>query len=440
MTVALSNRSCTTLQWCTARPTAAVVGAGNRGELDSLGWARIVSAACRVATGRGFTALAVLLPNSLPAAELAQATAEGAVMGAYNNGLFRASARDERRLERLTLITSAPGASVAQAAREAAVVGESRNLCRDLVNSPPNTLTPVLLAERARELAGSSGLDCEVLDEARMGELGMDAILAVSAGSSEPARVVVLRHGDHSDGHLAVIGKGLTFDSGGLTLKPIEGMQTMKSDMAGAAAVIAGMMAIARLGLEGVSVVGYVGATENMPGSAAMRLGDVIRAHNGKSIEVVNADAEGRLVLADLLSLAQQRGASALVDFATLTGGAVVALGSAATLATGRPLSFVEEVIRAGRAGMERAWLMPIFEEYRQAMKSEIADIKNSGGREASALTAAAFLSEFVDRASWAHLDIAGTAYSREGTPYMAKGATGEGVGTIVQLARRSKR
>jgi leucyl aminopeptidase len=271
-----------------------------------------------------------------------------------------------------------------------------------------------------------------------MRELGMGSLLGVAAGSHQPPRLIKLRYGDtEAKEKVAFVGKGLTFDSGGLSLKTAEGMETMKTDMGGGAAVIAGMVAVARLKPKGLSVTGYVGATENMPGGAAMRPGDILAAMNGTTIEVLNTDAEGRLVLADVLSYAVREGATHIVDFATLTGAAQVSLGDAATLATGKPLEWVEEVVASSDACLDRAWPMPQYREYRQAMDSDFADLKNTGGRGGGALNAAAFLSEFVDGVPWAHMDIAGTAYGKDAKPYRSKGATGVGVGTIVGVVRR---
>jgi leucyl aminopeptidase len=318
-----------------------------------------------------------------------------------------------------------------------AIVAESRDIARDLVNRPPNEINPPALAERARDLSQQHGLTCDVLDEAAMKELGMGSFLGVAAGSRQPPQLIVMRYGDDSAPvHLALVGKGLTFDSGGLSLKTHEGMETMKTDMSGAAAVIAGMAAVARLAPSGLAVTGYVGATENMPDGNAMRPGDILTAMNGKTIEVLNTDAEGRLVLADVLAYAVRQGSTHIVDFATLTGAATVALGSAASLATGKPMDWVEQVVEAADGGFDRAWPMPQYREYRQAMDSEVADLKNTGVRGGGALNAAAFLSEFVEDVPWTHLDIAGTAFSRESRPYQPGGATGVGVGAIVSLVR----
>jgi leucyl aminopeptidase len=307
-----------------------------------------------------------------------------------------------------------------------------------MVNLPPNELTPTTLAENAREMAESCGIACQILDEGAIAHGGMGALRAVAGGSQQPARVIVLHYGDRSSPvKLALVGKGVTFDSGGLSLKPPDSMTTMKDDMAGAAAVIGAMEAIARLGFKRISITGYVGATENMPGGSAMRPGDVVAAVNGETIEILNTDAEGRLVLADVLAYAVIQGATHIVDVATLTGGAVVALGTAATLAAGQPETWVNDVVAAATAGLERAWPMPIYEEYRRAMDSNIADIKNSGGREASPLTASAFLRDFVAGAAWTHLDIAGTSWAADALPYQPPGGTGSGVGTLVSVAQR---
>lgn len=418
---------------------AVVCGAGSRDTVDGMTLMRVVAAGVRTAVKHKFFRIATVAVQAMHNAEFAAAASEGAFVGAYSGDLLKSSREPEHGLESLVLVANETSPSLVEALRTGQILGESRNLCRDLVNAPPNKMTPSVMADRAAELAAQYRLECTVMDEEAIRSAGMGSLLSVAAGSAEPPRVIMLRHGD-GDAKLSFVGKGLTFDSGGLTLKPREGMETMKSDMAGAAAVIAGLVAVSRLGIADCSIVGYAGATENMPGPAAMRLGDVINGVNGKTIEVVNADAEGRLVLSDLLAYAERQGASRIVDLATLTGGAVVALGRAATLATGRPMSFVQRVVESADAGRERAWAMPLYPEYRRALKSNVADLKNSAGRDASALIAAAFLSEFVDRAEWAHLDIAGTAYSKDGSPYAAPGATGEGVGTIVELARREAR
>ncbi len=412
----------------------ALVGLGKREDIDSLRLMRATSAATRYVTSRGWRRLGVVDRDELPANVVGQAVTEGVIRGTYDPGIKKTRDRPERRVETFSIVSDRD-ADIRHGARIGQIVGEASSLARDLVNLPANELTPTAMAERAREQAAANDLECEVLDESAMRELGMGALLGVAAGSAQPPRLIILRYGDpQAETRLALVGKGLTFDSGGLSLKTAEGMETMKCDMGGGAAVLAGMVAVARLAPKGISVTGYIGATENMPGGAAMRPGDVLTALNGETIEVLNTDAEGRIVLADVLSLACQRGATHVVDFATLTGAAVVALGYAATLASGKPAGWVARVVRAGDAGFDRAWQMPLFEEYRRAMDSEVADIKNTGGRAGGALTATAFLSDFVDGPQWAHLDIAGTAFSTTSSPYQPVGGTGAGVGTIAAL------
>ena len=418
-------------------PAVVYIGGGERASLENIIVMRLAAAAARTALSERYSQLAFLDPELIDPVEFGHVVTEGAIRGAYDPGI-RKSKRDEPpQLLELVLVSSRDKTALQQGADLGRIVGEANTLARDLINLPPNDLTPVVFAERAQQLAEECGLRCEVLEEQAMRDLGMGAILGVAAGSAEPPRVIVLRYGtDDASVKLSLIGKGLTFDSGGLSLKTAEGMETMKHDMGGGGAVVAGMVAIARVKPPNIQVTAYVGATENMPGGKAMRPGDVLTALNGERIEVLNTDAEGRLVLADLLAYAKQQGATHVVDFATLTGGAVVALGTACSLAAGHSNGWVASVVEAAERGLERTWQMPLFEEYRQAMDSEIADIKNSGGRQASPLTASAFLSDFAEGMEWAHIDIAGTSWSDRGSAYQSKGATGEGVGTIVSLVR----
>lgn len=423
----------------TGGSTLLLIGAGEREDFEPLKLMRVAAAAARFAVGRNFLDLAYVDPGLECPSQSAQAIVEGAIRGSYDPGLKKTKGHRPRGLDVVTLVADEANADEARHGVEVGrIVGESASTARDLVNLPPNELTPTAFAEHARDLGTEVGLEVEILDGDAIRELGMGALLGVAAGSRQPPRVIVLRYGDPgADLRLAFVGKGITFDSGGLSLKTAQGMETMKGDMGGGAAVVGGMLAIARLAPGGVCVTGYIGATENMPGSNAMRPGDILTAFSGETIEVLNTDAEGRLVLADLLAYAESQGATHLVDLATLTGGAVVTLGSAASLASGRPMEWVTTVVGAATAGFERAWAMPIYPEYRAAMNSDFADIKNSGGRKASALTASAFLSDFVTNAPWAHLDIAGTSFVDETKPYATKGGTGVGVATIVSLVRQ---
>ncbi|GAC1445840.1 MAG: leucyl aminopeptidase [Chloroflexota bacterium] len=417
-------------------PGLVFVGSGDRESADPLRTMRVFAAASRYLTGRGYMQLAAYNRGILPPTRWAHAAIEGLLRGAYDPGLKKTKGQNLRHLAGLTLVSGIGSREELDTGMQVGrIVGEAANLARDLVNTPANELTPRTFALRAEELARQCELQCDVMDEVRIAELQMGLLLAVASGSAEPPRVIRIRYGDHNAPiKLALVGKGITFDSGGLSLKPPDSMETMKGDMGGGAAVVAAMIAVAQLAPSNISVTGYIGATENMPGGRAMRPGDVFTAMNGETVEVLNTDAEGRLVLADLLVYATREGATHIVDFATLTGGAVVALGHAATLATGTPDSWVAQVVHAASSGLERAWHMPLYEDYRRAMDSDVADIKNTGGRWGSALTASAFLSDFVDGPQWAHMDIAGTSWADSADAFRPAGGTGESVATIASL------
>jgi leucyl aminopeptidase len=298
-------------------------------------------------------------------------------------------------------------------------------------------MTPTKVAEAARELASQSGLEAEVLDRAACEALGMGSYLSVAKGSDEPPQFVVLRHrGRGGDGYdLALVGKGITFDSGGISLKDPTDMHLMKYDMSGAAAILAAAGVVARLGLK-LNLIAIAPCTENLPGGHATKPGDVVTSMSGKTVEVINTDAEGRLVLIDGVSYAQREGATRIVDVATLTGAIMVALGRHYTGAFGRPDGFVDSIRRAGDQAGERIWPMPLSDEYRDEMKSEIADLRNSAGRQGGAILGAAFVDAAVDaETEWAHLDIASTAWFDEERPFSPKGPQGPMVRTLVQLA-----
>lgn len=356
----------------------------------------------------------------------AYALAEGLLLGAYRFDRHRSEKEEKALTFRI------PGAEeVLERARK---VAEGVYLARDLVNEPPNLLTPEALAERALEL-GALGVEVEVLDEEAIASLGMGAFLAVAQGSANPPRFIRLRYAPPgARARLDLVGKGLTFDSGGYSLKPTESMTTMKGDMAGAAAVLGAMKSAALLGLP-VEIRGYIAACENMISGRAYRVGDVLKTLSGKTVEVMNTDAEGRLTLADALFYAEREGAERILELSTLTGAAVVALGEevAALFAT-EPAwgSLVQEA--AHRAG-EKVWPMPLEKAYREKLKSPVADMKNVGDRNGGAITAALFLSEFV-RVPLAHLDIAGPAFAKKGHALGPEGGTGFGVRTILELAQ----
>ena len=318
-------------------------------------------------------------------------------------------------------------------------MAEGAILARDMVNEPANVMTPTRMAETAGRVAGSDNLSLTVFEASQMREMGMGALLGVAQGSDQPPKLIVLEYNgdpERPENNLGLVGKGITFDTGGISLKQPGGMEAMKGDMAGGASVIAAMQVIARLQPK-INVAGIIAATENMPGGSAQRPGDVVRAMNGKTIEVINTDAEGRLVLADALCWARQKGITRLVDVATLIGAMVVSLGKACTGVMGNDQSLVDQIAAAGDDAGERFWQLPMFDEYKDLIKSDVADMKNSGGRQAGSITAAFLLSEFVDGAAWVHLDIAGTSTASSTKGYHVKGASGVPVRTLAQLACR---
>jgi leucyl aminopeptidase len=335
---------------------------------------------------------------------------------------------------------SAPAGEVQEGARRAEVQGRAVSLARELVNLPPCELYPQTFAARARLVAQAAGVECTVLDEYQLESERMAALLAVARGSDRPPRLVVLRYRGTRDGRtLGLVGKGVTFDSGGLSLKTTEQMRDMKCDMAGAAAVLGAVQAIAELRLP-ANVLGVLPLVENLPGGRAMKLGDVLRARNGKTIEVLNTDAEGRLILADALAYAADQQVDHLVDLATLTGACMVALGAEVAGLMTNDEAWAETVRAAARRAGEKLWPLPMFEHYAELIKSHIADVKNTGGtRYGGAISAAKFLQEFVGGVPWAHLDIAGPAWAEEETATRDPGGTGCFVRTLIELAREWK-
>ncbi|HLX40603.1 MAG TPA: leucyl aminopeptidase, partial [Ktedonobacteraceae bacterium] len=372
-----------------------------------------------------------------------QAQVEGVLLGLYSFRKYQHSTNNGQNGRGVTEVriaaNNAKQYEYDQAVRKGSAMAEATNFARDLVNEPPNILNPTELANRASAMAKHVGLECEILDRPQMEELGMGGLLGVAQGSAEPPKFIILRYRgapDSKEKGLALVGKGITFDTGGISLKPAERMHEMKGDMAGAAAVISAMQVIAAL-KPAINVTALVSATENMPSGTAYRPGDILRIMNGKTIEIVNTDAEGRLVLADALSYAVQEGLSPIVDVATLTGGVVVALGSVNVGLFSNNAKLSEEIIEAGRTEGEKYWPMPLDDEYGDYIKSEIADIKQTGGKYASSVTAAKILEHFVGDAKWAHLDIAGVDYIDNKTAYQEKGATGYAVRTLAELALR---
>ncbi|MBT5872041.1 MAG: leucyl aminopeptidase [Candidatus Latescibacteria bacterium] len=371
--------------------------------------------------------------------DCAQATVEGALLGTYHHTAFKSDENEAiGTLDRMTIYSGSKAAvgNVRAGATTGQIVSQGAIMARDLSNAPGNALPPRLLADAARKMAKSAGLSCEVLNKKDIEALKMGALLAVSQGSDEPPRFIIMERGTASKKRdtLVLVGKGITFDSGGISIKPSGSMEDMKHDMSGAAAVIGAMQAIGKL-KPTLHVVGIVPASENLPDGKAMKPGDVITAMSGKTIEVINTDAEGRLVLADALAYSARYKPAAVIDLATLTGACVIALGDAASGMMGNDEKLLQRVKMAGEKSGERVWHLPIWKEHHDQIKGRTGDIKNSGGRSAGALTAGAFLENFVDF-PWVHLDIAGTAYSDKLSPYGPAGATGEGARLLVQFVR----
>ena len=373
-----------------------------------------------------------------------QAVAEGLVLGCFDDRKYKTENDDVPVLRECQIVLTIPGGdalNVTSAVAKGRTIAAAVNLARELANEPANVLTPSVFAERAVQLVRESGASAEVLDETAIGELKMGLLLGVARGSVEPPRVLVMRHEPPglADGPvLGLVGKGVTFDSGGISIKPADGMDRMKEDMSGGAAVVCAIRAIGQLGVSR-RVVGVVPMTENMPGGRATKPGDILTGASGTTVEVVNTDAEGRLILGDALWYARELGATHLVDVATLTGACIVALGTTASGLFGKPTSWIETVQRAGERSGERLWSLPLYEDYRELLRSEMADMLNAGGRAGGACTAASFLETFAGDLPWAHVDIAGTAWNESLNLGHAKGATGVMTRTLVELALDSE-
>jgi leucyl aminopeptidase len=398
---------------------------------------RAAAVAARAAHKQGAGTLAITA-GALTAAE-AEAITVGASLGAWEYTDFKtAPAEAEQRAPLAVVTVYSTGEAVELAAGVAAgnAVAAGYATARRLAMMPPNVCTPEHLADTAGDIARRHGMKLTVLGRAELTKLKAGAFLAVAQGTSQDPKLVSLEYKGAARGApIVLIGKGLCFDTGGISIKPAQGMEWMKFDMCGAAGVLGAMETIARLKLP-INVVGLIGATTNMPSGEAYKPGDVIRAMNGKTIEVINTDAEGRMVLADLLTYAKRFKPAAVVDAATLTGACVIALGNSATAVLGKDDALVEELLASGSRAGEPGWQLPLWDTYRELISSDVADVKNSGGRAAGTITAAHFLAEFIGDYPWAHLDVAGTAYSEGDLGYIPKGPTGTPVGTFVEFVR----
>lgn len=360
---------------------------------------------------------------------------EGFLLAGYSFVKYKSSKenRKEIRTEQLSLhLTGISSSILMKACARGQAIASATMLARDLIAEPASFMTPTRLAAEARQIAKRVGLNCTIMNTAQIKKLGMGAFLGVARGAKEPAKFIVIKYEPHKPRkRIAIVGKGITFDSGGLSLKTAQGMEHMKYDMSGAAAVIATMQVIGLMNPP-IGVIGIVAATENMPGSAALHPGDVLVAMNKKTIEVNNTDAEGRLVLADALTYASQQGVDEIIDIATLTGAIVTTLGRVAAGVMGSHQGLIDNLIAAGNEAGEKLWQLPLFDEYKEALKSDIADLKNAGSRgEAGSASAAMFLREFIDGKPWAHMDIAGPAWIDKERDECNKGGTGFGVRTL---------
>jgi leucyl aminopeptidase len=417
----------------------ALIGIGARKDFSADKLRRAAATGGLAARQRRVTRLAVVHRSGTPVTpdRAAQVMAEGVILANFDGAPYKTTEPPRVWLDSVQLRVGGESAAIEQALERGRVLGEASNLARELCNEPGNNLTPRIFAERASAIAKDAGLKVEVLDEKRIEELKMGLLLGVSRGSPEPPRLMVLRHepkGAPAGPVLGLIGKGVTFDTGGISIKPAENMDRMKDDMSGGAAVLNAMAAISRLKAP-VRVIGVIPMTENMPGGKAFKPGDVLTSAEGKTVEVLNTDAEGRLILGDAMWHARQLGATHLVDVATLTGAIVVALGKTTSGLFGTPDWWVEQVRLASDRAGDRSWPMPVFDDYKELFKSEIADFTNTGGRAGGAITGALFVKEFSGDLPWTHIDIAGTAWAEEAKPYQPKGATGVAVRTLVELA-----
>lgn len=421
-----------------------VAGLGNHLELTTDKIRATTGDCLRYLRGIGVTSAAVTLEGeyleTLEPDMFAQAITEGALLGLYRMSKYKSSGDQQDDLTKFTILRASkiPESTIMDSITRGEIIAKAVNFARDMVNEPANVMTPTRMAELALVAASETNLKIEVLDEPIMQQLGMGALLGVAQGSVESPKLIVMRYaGDPSneENNLGLLGKGITFDSGGLDLKPPSGMATMKQDMAGGAAVIAAMQAISLL-KPCINVTGIIAATENMPGGKAQRPGDIVKTMSGKTIEIDNTDAEGRLVLADALSYARSLGLSKIVDVATLTGAIVIALGKHCTGAFGNDTKFTSKILSSGETVGERMWAFPMFEEYKDQYKSDFADLKNTGGRGAGSITGAQIIGEFADGASWVHLDIAGTALEDRNHGYNVKGATGVPVRSLINLSQ----
>jgi leucyl aminopeptidase len=423
-----------------------LIGVGDADDYSAADVANVAGTASRFLRKRNIKSFAFMPRCTGDATEIAQTSVQGVIVSHFELDKYK-SKRDNEPKPLETFVVCVEGASKSDlqiGLERGEAVGDSMNFTRDLANEPPNILHPTEMAKRAEKMAKEVGLKCEILDEKQMEKLGMGSLMSVSYGSEQPAKMIILKYEPKkSTGKkgelLALVGKGITFDTGGISLKPGEGMEAMKYDMSGGATVLGTMRAIGLL-KPTVPVMGIVAAVENMPDGKATRPSDVVTASNGKTVEILNTDAEGRLVLADAVAYAEKQGATTIVDMATLTGAVIVALGDLNTGIMGNDQELVNDIIACGKEAGEDFWQLPVSKAYSKQIKSDIADIKNIGpSRKAGTIMGAVFIQEFIDKAKWAHLDIAGTAWDDGVKPFRSKGPTAVAVRTLLKLVDKSQ-
>ena len=411
-----------------------LAGAGKTEKYNAAELRKVAGAVLRTLKGKGLRSICMVIEEPYRSDNFAAAAVEGALLGDFEPDQYKTDPKkNEKKVDSFAVL-----GGTQSAVDRGRILGEAQNFTRAMINEPANMLTPTRMADKAREMAAEAGLECEVLDQDRMRQLGMGALLGVAQGSAEPPALIVVRYKPQNSpstkDHLGLVGKGVTFDTGGISIKPSDGMEKMKYDMSGGAAVLGAMRAIAAL-KPAIPVTALVPAVENMPGSRAQRPGDIVKTLSGKTVEVLNTDAEGRLILSDALTYAKRLGCTHLIDAATLTGAIVVALGNINIGAFTNNEEFLKKFLEASKAEGERTWQMPMDEDYKEALKSAFADMQNIGGRAAGSVTAAWFLAEFANGTPWIHLDIAGTAWLDDAKPFMAKGPSGVTVRSFVRLA-----
>ncbi len=419
-----------------------LVGAGKREKFDSAALRKISGTALRYLKSRGVHNFVFAAREGNTTEDTAQAVAEGLIAADFESDKYKTEKKNDKSIDTVQLagLSDAERAAAEKGLARGVVIGESQNFARDLINEPSNKLTPKILAEKAEAMARQAGLAVEILDEKKIKDLKMGALLSVSQGGPEPPRVMVVTYTPANSMAgapvIGLVGKAVTFDTGGISIKPSEGMEKMKYDMAGGATMLGAMRALAAL-KPNVKVICVVPATENMPGGTAQKPGDIQTAMSGKTIEVLNTDAEGRLILADAVHYAKQLGATHLVDAATLTGAIVVALASINVgVFGGADQAWTDKVLASAKAAGEKMWQMPMDDEYREYIKGTVADIQNIGsGKGGGSITGAWFIREFAGDTPWVHLDIAGTAWNDDAKSWLAKGPTGVALRTLVHLA-----